>query len=108
MGRNKKLPARTIEGRENQLIALAVDAAEEKLLNGTASSQIIALLLKLGTSRAQLEMEKIRSELELSRAKVRQIDQQGELQQKYEEAIAAMKLYGGDDMGEEVYDDWNN
>ena len=31
-------PALTPEARENQLISLAVDLAEQQLLNGTASS----------------------------------------------------------------------
>ena len=34
------------EAREKQLISLAMDAAEEQLLNGTASSQVINHFLK--------------------------------------------------------------
>lgn len=96
MGRQRKeIPARTIEGRENQLIAKAVDLAWKKLDDGTASSQLICLLLNLATSRNQLEMEKIRRDLDLTSAKIQQIDDQKHLQESYEDAINAMKLYSG-------------
>ena len=35
----KRRPALTPEARENQLIALAVDLVEKRLIEGTASSQ---------------------------------------------------------------------
>ena len=47
MANRKQTPARTPEARENQLINLAVDETERRLRNGTASSQILTVLLKL-------------------------------------------------------------
>ena len=47
-------PALTPEARENQLISLATDLAEKQLREGTASSQIIAHYLKLGSTREKL------------------------------------------------------
>lgn len=41
--------ALTPEDREQQLIAAAYDLAEERILNGTATSQEIVHFLKLGT-----------------------------------------------------------
>ena len=41
-------PALSPEARENQLIDLAVNLAEQQLLDGTASSQVITHFLKLG------------------------------------------------------------
>lgn len=99
----KSIRARTIEGAENELVGAAVDLAWKKLNDGTASSQLICLLLNLATSKAQLEKEKIRSELELSRAKVKQIEEQEKSQRSYEEAIAALRSYQGN---EEDYDDY--
>ena len=34
-------PATTLKGREDQLIALAVDRAEQQIRDGTASAQVI-------------------------------------------------------------------
>ena len=58
-------PARGIEKQEQQLIAKAVDLAERQLEEGTASAQVITHYLKLGTTREQLEKEKLRKENEL-------------------------------------------
>lgn len=51
----KRRAALTPEGRENQLIDLAVSLVEKRLLEGTASSQEVTTILKLGTTRARLE-----------------------------------------------------
>ena len=50
-------PAETPEGRENQLISLAVDLAEKQLMEGTASSQVITHYLKLGSTKERIEKE---------------------------------------------------
>ena len=62
-------PVLSPEARENQLISLAMDRAEEKLLNGTASSQLITHFLKLGTEKERLEREKLAKENELTKLK---------------------------------------
>lgn len=48
-------PALSPDQKENELISLAVDLAERQLREGTASSQVIAHYLKLGSSRERLE-----------------------------------------------------
>lgn len=88
-------PALTPEARDNQLISLAYDVAEEQLLNGTASSQVITHFLKLGTAKAQLEAEKIRQENILLEAKTEAIKKADNSSQMYEEAINAMRRYSG-------------
>ena len=50
-------PALTPEARENQLISLAVDLAEQQLRDGTASSQVITHYLKLGSTKEKIEKE---------------------------------------------------
>ena len=55
------------------MIALAVDLAEKQLMEGTASSQVITHFLKLGSSKAELEREKLAMENELIRAKTESI-----------------------------------
>ena len=42
----KMRPALTPESRENQMIALAMDLAEQQLRDGTASSQLITEFVK--------------------------------------------------------------
>lgn len=103
----KSTPARTPEQRENQLISLAVDEAERRLKKGTASSQLICLLLSLATSKAKLELEKMRSDLRVSEAKIRQIDSQESSGDLYAEAIRVFKEYSGDSsMEEDDYDEY--
>ena len=94
-------PATTPEGRENQLVGLAVDLAEQQLREGTASSQVISHFLKLGSSREALEKERLRGENELIRAKVESLESQRRFEEVTEEALKAMRSYQGI---EEEYD----
>lgn len=93
--RKKRPPATTPEGRENQLISLAVDVAEQQLLNGTASAQVITHYLKLGTTKERLEKEKLERENELLRAKAEALQSQRKTEELYENAIKAMRVYVG-------------
>lgn len=83
------------EARENQLISLAVDLAEQQLRDGTASSQVITHFLKLGTTKAELEKEKLKKENKLMDAKTKQIESSEEIKVLYENAIKAMRSYSG-------------
>lgn len=91
----KMPPALTPEDRENQLIALAITRAEQQLLDGTASSQVITHFLKLGTTREQLEKKRIEQEIELSKAKAKSLGDQEESKVLYENALKAMRKYSG-------------
>ena len=88
-------PALTPEARENQMISLAVDLAERQLQEGTASSQVITHYLKLGSMRERLEREKLEEENKLLKAKTAQIQSMKRVEELYEEAIKAMRNYGG-------------
>lgn len=99
-------PALSPEARENQMIALAVDAAERQLQEGTASSQVITHYLKLGTQKAQLELEKLKLENELIKAKTESIRSAEEMKELYVEAINAMKRYSGHGGTDEVDNDY--
>lgn len=89
-------PATTPEGREKQMIALAVDLAEKKLRDGTASPQIITHYLRLGTIQAGLEREKLKNENALLEAKTSALKSAERIEELYREALEAMKSYGGD------------
>ena len=88
-------PALTPESREQQMIALAVDLVEQRLLNGTASSQETTHYLKLGSMKNKLEMEKIKRENELLAAKTKAIESGDRIEKLYQEAITAMQRYSG-------------
>lgn len=91
----KGRPALTPEARENQMISLAVDLAEQQLRDGTASSQVITHFLKLGSTRAELEKEKMKRENKLLEAKAKSIESSDEMKVLYENAIKAMRNYAG-------------
>ena len=93
---SKKIrPALTPEARENQLIALAVDLVEQRLLDGTASSQETTHFLKLGSMKNRLEMEKLKEENKLLQAKTESIQSAKRVEELYTEAINAMRRYSG-------------
>lgn len=106
MGNRKTTPARTPEARENQLINLAVDETERRLRNGTASSQILTVLLKLATTKAQLELEKLRSDISLQKAKEQEIEDKASSNDLYSQALEAFRSYKGVDSEEEYEDDY--
>ena len=93
--RKKLRPALSPEARENQMIALAVDLAEQQLIDGTASAQVITHFLKLGTTKAELEKEKIRKETEFLGTKIQMADSIEEQKKLAEDAIKAMRNYSG-------------
>lgn len=105
MAKRKQTPAKTPEARENQLINLAVEETERRLLNGTASSQIITTLLKLATTKAQLELEKLRSDIALQQAKEQEIADKASNSDLYAKALDAFRSYKGDFRGYEEDDD---
>lgn len=88
-------PALTPEARENQMISLAVDLAEKQLQEGTASSQVITHFLKLATTKAQLEKEKLKEENKLLAAKTKAMESADRSEELYENAIKAMQKYTG-------------
>jgi hypothetical protein len=88
-------PAETSEGRENQLVSLAIDLAEKQLRDGTASAQVISHYIKLGSSRENLEQERLRLENSLTNAKIENLASQSRMEELYVEAITAMKQYSG-------------
>ena len=89
--------ALTPESREQQLINLAVNCAEQQLRDGTASSQVITHYLKLATEKEKLEREKMELENKLLIAKTEKIESDKRVEELYKEALEAMRNYGGND-----------
>lgn len=96
-------PAMTPEARENQLISLATDLAEKQLREGTASSQVIVHYLKLATKKEQLEQEMLARKTEHLTAQTESLQAAKRIEDLYENALKAMKEYGGG--GSQEYDD---
>ena len=99
----KRPPARTPEARESQMIALAMDAAEEQMRRGTASSQVITHFLKLGSVIAKKELALLEQEILLKQAKTKAIADSKDIKELYAQAMIAMSKYSGN-RGDEDYD----
>ena len=91
----RRRPATTPEGRENQLISYAMDLVEQRLLDGTASSQETVHFLKLGSSKAVLERDRLMEENKLLRAKTEALKDAKDQKILYEQALKAMRNYAG-------------
>lgn len=92
---SKSRPAITPEARENQMISLAVDLAEQQLRGGTASSQVITHFLKLATVKEKLERERLEEENKLLRAKTENIKSQKSSEELLDKALKAFTSYSG-------------
>lgn len=88
-------PALTPEARENQLIAAAYDLIEQRILDGTASSQETTLFAKQGTTKARLEKQILEMQRELIAAKTEALQSAKRIEELYTNALNAMRNYSG-------------
>lgn len=101
-------PATTPEEREQQLTALAYNLVEQRLLDGTATSQETTYFLNLGSAKKRLEEEKLRKENILLSARAEQIGKSDRMEELLERAVRAFKGYSGEEIppeGAEHYDE---
>lgn len=91
----RRRPTLTPEARENRCVSMAYDMAEEQLENRTASSQVITHFLKLGTTKAQLEIIREQKEIELIKAKAEALSSAKRVEELYSEAMNAFRIYSG-------------
>lgn len=103
--RPKLRPALNPDARENQLISLAIDLVEQRLRDGTASSQETTHFLKLASPKYKLEQKKLELDNELTAAKTKALADAKEIKVLYEEALKAMRRYGGHG-DEDEYDEY--
>lgn len=83
------------EARENQLVALAYDVAEQQLRDGTISSQVLTQLIRSGSIRGRAELLKLERENELLRAKTESLQAAQRTDEIYKDALKAMQNYSG-------------
>lgn len=91
----KKPPAKTPDENEKRCISLAMEVAQKRMLDGTASSQIILHFLQLGSSTAQIEKEILKGQKDLIHSKIDKLKSEVKSEQLFAEAISAMRSYGG-------------
>lgn len=91
----KSRPAITPAAKESQMISLAMDLVEQRLRDGTASSQETTHFLKLGTEKARAEVELIKAQAAMAVAKKDALESQKRMDELYAEAIKAMRNYSG-------------
>ena len=93
--KKKIRPALTPEARENQLVYLATELAEQQLRDGTASSQVITHFLKLGSMKEKIEQEILVKQKDLITAKTEAIKSGKVIEELYTNALEAMRKYSG-------------
>ena len=76
------------EARENQMISLAMDLAEQRLRDGTASSQLIAEFVKRGSTKARIEKELLEKQRDLAAAKADSIKAGDRLEELLEKELS--------------------
>lgn len=101
----KMRPPLTPEAKKNQMISLAMDLVEQRLRDGTASSQETTFWLKEAASKTKLENERLQEENKLLRAKTKAIENAEANAHAYEEVIRALREYNGKGDDDE-YDDY--
>lgn len=110
MKKTKPQPARTPKQQENILIGLAVDEAERRLRDGTASASLVCKILDLALNveKRKLEKDKLKADIDVQTSKVKEYESSANLEKLYREAIDAMTIYGGNgaDLDKEMDNDY--
>lgn len=81
--------------RENQLIDAAMNLAEQKILEGSAGSTLILHFLRMGSPRETLTRKKLECETDLLETRRESIERETNMEELYQEAVSAMRRYGG-------------
>ena len=93
--KRKPRPSISPEAVENRLINKAYKAVEKRIDSGEATAAELVHFLRQGSIKEQLELEKLKKENELLRAKTDMIQSQKEVKELYSEAISAFRRYSG-------------
>lgn len=100
--RKRGRPATTPEDQEKKLQNMAYDLAEQQLQSGKISSQIQALLMKGGSQREQLELERLKNENRLLNARIDGLESAVRLEALMGEALDAFRSYQGTSDNDDV------
>lgn len=104
--RSEASTAFTTRARESQICAQAMDLAEKKIRDGTASSQLICHFLKRSDPAEQVRLDILERQRDLIEAKTEAIKAARKSDEALLRAFDAMKRYSGvrldDDDDEEI------
>lgn len=107
-------PALTPEARLNQLTSLAVDLVEQRLRDGTATSQETTTFIKYATNSREIELKNrlLEAQTKVAIAKSEALKAQQRSDEMFEKAIKAFRTYSGNGKSDdddydryEVYED---
>ena len=88
----------TPEAYEKRLVSMSYQLVEQRLRDGTASSQETTHFLKLGSEKERLERERLEEENKLLRAKTDSLAAQKQSDKLFRDAIQAFKGYAGQEV----------
>lgn len=88
-------PLYSLENRETRMISLAYDLAEQRLKDGTATSQEVVHFLRLGTEKDRLEREILKTKNELMTAQKEALESAKAMEELYSNALSAFATYRG-------------
>lgn len=93
--KKKQAPAMSAEAQEKKLVNAAYKLAEERILDGTASSQIISHFLQMGSPKHAEEVGLLRARKSHIEAQTKAIVAGERDSEMFENAINAMRRYSG-------------
>lgn len=93
MANQEVTPPLNDESMEKKMVSLAMKQAENQLKKGTASSQIVTHFLKLGSIRAQIELEQLQLQNRLLEEKIESERAGQQIQEQIAEVINALRRY---------------
>lgn len=88
-------PSLNNEERENKLIDLAYEHAQNQLVEGTAPSQVTTHFLKLASRKAELELENARLQNKLLEERILSERSNVEINQLFIQVMEALTVYQG-------------
>lgn len=107
MTKQPMTPPLTDEAMESKMIALALKQAQKQLENGTASSQIVTHFLRLGSTRAQIELEELQLKNQLLEEKIVAEQSGHRISEMVQEVLSALRSYSyvppGGDHGPDLF-----
>ncbi len=95
---------RSGKARESQLTALAYDLVEQRLRDGTATSQETTHFLRLGSEREKRETMLAEMQLKLMQAKIDKLESDRRIEELYKDALGALQTYRSGNLAEQQGD----
>jgi hypothetical protein len=100
-------PAKTLEGREQQLTAAAYDLVEQRIANGTASAQETVHFLRVGSTEKITQIAKLKGDNRLLETRIKELESRTSGESMYAEALKAFRGYAGIDPVDPEADDYD-